>query len=343
MYDVITIGSVTRDVFLQSALFKKFHDPKHLERMGFKTGDAECLPFGAKIEIEKPSFMVGGGAANAAVTFARQGFKTAAIAKVGNDYVGTKAVEALHQEKIQVYPSFDKKGTAWSAILLSATGERTILNYRGASEDFQKSDMPKNLKSRWLYVVPGSIDHNLIFSLIQNFKKQGTKIAVDFSKHYLDLGPKKLGSILELLDVVHINREEASVLTGKKYEDEAGIFRNLERLIPGIVLMTDGPKGVIASDGRQMYRSGVYKEKRIADRTGAGDAFGSGFVAMLAGKKLDHNGVYAEKDIERAIRFASANATSVVEVIGTEPGILRKGQFEREARWRHLAIKIQKL
>ena len=50
------------------------------------------------------------------------------------------------------------------------------------------------------------------------------------------------------------------------------------------------------------------------DRTGAGDAFGSGFVAKII----------EEAGLTEALTFGSANSTSVVQQIGAKTGILRK-------------------
>ena len=85
MFDVITIGTATRDVFLTSNLFKVLKDPTHLKKLGFKTGEAECFALGSKIEVEKPTITVGGGAANAALTFSRQGLRTASVLRMGDD------------------------------------------------------------------------------------------------------------------------------------------------------------------------------------------------------------------------------------------------------------------
>ncbi|SRR6266481_6214576 len=339
MYDIITIGSATRDVFLKSDLFQIVHDPKHLERLGFTSGEAQCFALGGKIEIDKPEFMVGGGAANAAVTFARQGFKTAVIAKVGDDAVGREIAQTLEREKIKMYGVIDKKkGTAWSAILISPSGERTILNYRGASEDLKKNEIPRGIEARCIYIVPGRIEYSTIFPLIKDFKRRGAKIMMDFSKHYLSLGAKGLAPILPWLDAVHINREEAALFTGKKFEDEKAIFKKLHELIGGIVAMTDGPKGVLVSDGKRVYHAGTYKEKKIMDRTGAGDSFGSGFIAALMRRKAGAGGVYKKEDIEYAIKLGSANATSNVETVGAQTGLLRKGEFERDWSRRRFII-----
>ena len=81
MYDIITIGTVSVDTFIKENFLKTVSDRKHLAKIGFKTGKAQCLSFGSKIEIEAPQIHVGGGAYNAAVTFSRAGFKTASFFK----------------------------------------------------------------------------------------------------------------------------------------------------------------------------------------------------------------------------------------------------------------------
>ena len=83
MYDVITIGAATRDVFLLSDHFHVAKD-KHLSSFG------EVLYFnlGSKNELKEVILTTGGGATNAAVTFARQGLTTACICRVGDEESG---------------------------------------------------------------------------------------------------------------------------------------------------------------------------------------------------------------------------------------------------------------
>lgn len=334
MFDVITIGTATRDVFLRSNLFKVLKDAVHLRRIGFETGEAECFALGSKIEIEPPIFTVGGGAANAAVTFARQGFRTTSLFRIGNDYEGKQAIEYLKREKVRTFPAYDsQKGTAWSCVLLSPGGERTILNYRGASEGITKKDVSSGkLKTRWAYVVPGRISFSTISFAVNHFKKIGARIALNPSKAYIEMGIKKLKGIFDCTDVILINREEASYLTGIRYGNVKGIFRRLDKYVHGIAVMTDGEKGAYVSDGHRVYEAGTFSEEKLVDRTGAGDAFGSGFVA----------GMIRTNNIEHAIRLASANATSVVEHIGAQTGILTKKGFQG-ARWRKFRIRVKNI
>ena len=96
--------------------------------------------------------------------------------------------------------------------------------------------------------------------------------------------------------------------------------------------MTKGPKGVEVSDGKTVWSAGILPMKKIVDRTGAGDAFGSGFIASL----MKH-----PNDIEKAIQLGSANATGVLTVWGANHGLLIKS--DSPLKWGTLRIKAQSL
>jgi len=141
LFDIITIGSATRDVFLQSEDFKLVKDPD------FATGRAECFGLGSKIEIKKIVLTTGGGGTNTAVTFARQGLNTCCIGAIGNDYNGKEIIDELKEENINTdyfqQPASPVGGsevdelTAYSVILVNPNGERTILSYKGEGQNFK--------------------------------------------------------------------------------------------------------------------------------------------------------------------------------------------------------------
>lgn len=345
MYDIITIGTATRDVFLQSPLFRVVHDPEHLAKIGFPTGEAQCFALGGKVEIDAPVMTIGGGATNAAVTFARQELKTAAIISLGKDENADAILKALKVEGIEPIITEDpKEMTAYSVILLSSTGERTILTHRGASVRLRLEEIDqKNLLTKAAYIVPGDISVITIKSLLKDLKASGAFLAMNPSKRYVELG-EKLRPMLKMLDVVTLNREEAAYLTGINYEDMRGIFKKFDEFIPGIAVITDGANGVWVSDGKRLYRAGIFSEKKLIDRTGSGDAFGSGFVAgLLHEVEPEQRKEFNRETIERAIRWGSANATSVVESIGAQAGILSKEALENDVRWKNLTIEVSDL
>src|SRR3989344_2457449 len=94
MYDIITIGAATRDVFITSTKFKTKRDDNS------PTDVDLVLPLGSKINVENIIFESGGGATNAAVTFARQGLKVATLCRVGDDPGGRAIIEALEKEGV---------------------------------------------------------------------------------------------------------------------------------------------------------------------------------------------------------------------------------------------------
>ena len=343
---VLTIGAASRDIIVSSDLFRVVNDPAHLTKLGFPTGEAQCFALGGKVEVGDLMLSIGGDAANTAVTFARQGFKTSAFIKIGGDQNGQDVFDTLVKEGVR--PIFKpEKGTKMDAsiILLSSSGERTILVFRGISKEFGKKDLRvSNFDFDITYVAPGRIPLVLVKEMILSLKKKKCFVAMNPSGYYLKMGAVKLRSILEGLDLIILNREEAAHLTGGGYEDVKGIFKKFNKMVKGIAVMTDGPKGVIVSDGRRIYKAGIYKEKRVADRTGAGDSFGSGFVAGLAGglglRKIKD---FSENDIIRGIKLGSANATSNVEEVGAQTGILTKSGFEKDKRWKKLPIKISQI
>src|SRR3989338_9608259 len=252
MPSIITIGTATKDIFLQSPLFRVVKDPHFTARAGFPTGEAECFALGSKVEIDTITFTTGGGASNAAVTFARQGIKTACLAKIGNDQAGKDIIKELKRERITPLTIKDRDlPTAYSTLLLAPSGERTVLVYRGASEDLRERDLPMNrLRAAWAYVVPGGIEYRTTKKIIDHLYSNGSLIAFSPSSAYLKMGMDKLKPLLNKMKVVVLNREEASLLSKVHYDDERGIFKKLDALIGGIAVMTEGHKGVLVSDGK---------------------------------------------------------------------------------------------
>lgn len=339
MKDILVVGSATYDIFLSSPLFKATSDPHFKDNPAFPTGTAECFAFGGKISVDSLHAESGGGATNAAVTFARHGLTTSCLAPVGSDLFATLIETELKKEGITtIFDRQPKFPTGYSTILLSKDGERTILTYRGAGDSFSNSLLNnKNFSASWLYLVSGHLllpTIKKIFSLAHTRK---IKIAMNPSLHHLSLGPVSLAPFLKHLSVLVLNREEGSVLTGHPYADKERILSSLRSLTPALILLTDGPAGATVLSGQTSFSAKPFKEKELLDRTGAGDAFGSGFVASLitAEKKLKKKfSLFDEKIQREALRFALANSTSVVEHIGAKPGILTYAQFTRQKRFK---------
>lgn len=321
MFDVITIGAGTRDVFLVSKKFQMVKSPK------FSTGIGECVALGAKIEIEDMVHTTGGGATNAAATFARLGLNAATVCRVGDDAIGRDLIIDLHREGVVTTLIQRVSGgmTAYSTLLTDAkSGERTVLVYRGVSASFGVTDIPwDECSARWFYLT--SLGGNLPLSkkIVAHAGWCGAAIAWNPGSRELKKGMGMIQGFLPRVQVLMVNREEAHMLTGRDEID--GMF---ERLATdgNVVLITDGERGSYAHrDGRSWF-AGTAGSKAVS-RTGAGDAFGSGFVAAYM----------KTKDVPTSLAVGTLNADSVIRQIGAKAGILNR--WPSQASLKRVSIK----
>ena len=328
MYDIITFGSATRDIFARSKEFKI------VDNSSFLTGKGLAVGAGEKVYIEDLVFSSGGGGTNAAATFALQEFNAAYVGLLGHDLAGREIVRELH--KLGIFCDFikivNKAETPVSIVLSIPDGERTILVREGASHLLSEKDIPwdKIEKTKWFYISGLAGESAKVFEpLIAFANKNKIKIAVNPGHDQLSNDLEILKSLLDKIDVLIVNQEEASLITDIDYKKEDELFKKFDDLIPGIAVMTKGPDGVSVSDGKNIYRAGI-PESKIIDRTGAGDAFGSGFVS----------GIMEKDDIEYAIQLGTANATSKVQQIGAKNGLLKKGEW---GEWEKIQVNTSKI
>ena len=279
MKDIIAIGSVTRDNFLDANNLSLERYPKT------PSGRAFVLPLGDKLDVGPIYQTIGGNSANASVTFARQGLETACVGHVGNDENGEAIVRRLKKEGVATsMVTIDQKlPTSFSALLLKG-GERTILSYHGASNDFNFSDFKtKDLKAKWWYLSLAGDSYKMFGKFVFLARREKIAVAFNPSGYHLRKDKKSILSSLKNISFLVLNEEEAATLTGIPFSREREVFRKLDDLMSlGILAVTNGSKGATVSDGKFIYRAGTFKEKKLVDRTGAGDAWGSGFVAGLS-------------------------------------------------------------
>lgn len=303
---MLTIGSASQDVFLVGGKIFRPHKEGGVEY--------EHLPLGEKLELERVVFSTGGNAMNAATTFARQGLHSQFMGILGEDVSAEAVIKTFDEEGIDTrYLNQNSRYiTNYSAILLAPTGERTVLVYHGSKlrDDGSDIDLTAIKKSDWLY-VSSVASMELLEKILTIASKNGVRVAFNPSGRELAQADK-LRSLLDAVTVLITNKEEMRQIVEGKTLDE--LIVHASHLV-GMVVISDGPRGVIATDGQKVVKAGIYEDVKVIDRLGAGDAFGSGFVASIA----------RGKSLEEAVVFASANSTSVVMQIGAKAGILHKG------------------
>jgi ribokinase len=306
MARIVSLGSALQDVYLID------HDDLAPTIIGEESIFGKIL-VGSKVDIDKISYEVGGGGVNSAIEFARHGHEAILIGNISKDPAGNAITRVLDKEGIDTsYIDYmTNKSTGTSIILLgSKHGERTILTCRGASEKFDNfsPDDLDLIQPDWLYVTTLRGDMHTLLRFFEKAKSIGTKIMFNPGVRELT-ETKKLIGLLEDVDVLLLNKKEASQIVPGVLLTE--LIYHLHNMVDTVII-TDGPMGGIATNGEESYRFGIYEDTKIKDATGAGDAFGSGFLAHLA----------AGKSFRSSLIYASANSTSVVSQIGANHGML---------------------
>lgn len=270
------------------------------------------VSIGEKVTIDHIYYQLGGSGVNTAVTFARHGHQSILISNLGKDRSAEAVKDFLIDENVDTsYLNQLDNQTGTSVVLLdSTTASSTTMNCLNAakvSKNLEASDL--NLANPdWLYLTTlnGDLDKTLEF--IEQAKKNQIKIFWNPGELELKQKKKVLG-LLSDIDVLLLNQTEAKLLVQGEILEE--LISRLSSYTKTVII-TAGNQGSIATDGEEIYRLAEYEQKIPVDSTGAGDAFGSGFLAA----SLDG------LDFKHSLIAAAANATSVISEIGSTKGIL---------------------
>jgi sugar/nucleoside kinase (ribokinase family) len=324
--DVLSVGDVVIDAFI-----KLLDDEEKLIKDG--DGFDLAIPFGTKIPFDHADVVPAvGNASNASVAFARLGLRSGLVSNIGNDDNGRQILARLAEEKVDdrfVHINPGKKSNYH--YVLWYKDDRTILikheEYDYHWPRFRIIDIPG-----WVYfssISEHAMDyHDEISAWLEAHPT--VKLAFQPGTFQIEAGTKRLKKIYEHSEVLAVNREEATEISHGDHHDIHDLFDKLHALGPKIVVISDGHAGAYASDGSQRYKMPIYPDPKAPyDRTGAGDAFTSTFVAALA----------KGADIQGALLWAPVNSMSVVQKVGAQAGLLTEKELEKYLRdaphWYH--------
>ena len=302
MYDVITVGSATVDVFAKTHFSEliKIIDPK---------GETDLLAFpsGSKILIDDVEFNTGGGGTNTAVALSRLGHKVAFVGKLGKGTNSEFIHKNLIKEKVHMLCAHGNGNAGYSIILDTLEHDRTILAYKGINDQLSIKEVPlKKLKTKWLYFGAMMGQSFMTLEELADFaRKRNIKITFNPSTYLAEKGARYLRKILNNTELLVLNKEEACLIGGEEPIED--VLFKLRGLGPKIVAITDGKNQLCVIDKEHIYTAKPPVVK-VVDSTGAGDAFAASFLS----------GIIRKNDVEFAIKLGLANSISVIKYYGAK-------------------------
>lgn len=330
--DVFCIGKTTIDQFLmlnQHTL--KFHlDPKS----GFIS-----FRHGEKIDVDEFVFCLGGNATNVAVGLTRLGLAASLCSEIGDDIYSSLILDALEKEKVdRSHMIITKNSPSSFSIIINIRGERTIFMKRLEREHkFNFEDVSTN------YVFLTSLEkewQGTYRNVLALAAQKGCKLAFNPGTLQLQEGHELVRQVIEKTDILFVNKEEAEELVygheKRKSNNQCMYVKELlvklQKLGARIVIVTNGKHGSHAIDGSgNFYYEGLCRGE-VVERTGAGDAFTSGFLAAY---------IY-QKSIKEALKWGSINAASVVGKVGAVAGLLARDPMEKREGEAEVCHVVQK-
>jgi ribokinase len=311
MYDVITVGSATVDVFVDTT--SELITIKSVNSKNNVIQEEELLayPAGAKILIKHLDFQTGGGGTNTAVALRKLGLKVGYIGKLGRDDGGKKILALLKKDKIDFLGTSAEGMTGYSIILDSIEQDRTILAYKGIIDTLTLKDIRlSKLKTRWLYfsaLVDNS--YKVLEYLADYAKRNNIMLAFNPSSYLAEKGSRYLSKALRNTNLLILNKEEAEFIAGKGSIKD--LLCTLATFGPKIIVITNGKEGAYSYDGKTTLFIKAHKVK-VIETTGAGDAFAASFLC----------GLIKKNDIRFALQLGIANSEAVISGRGAKVNLL---------------------
>lgn len=312
-FDFIGVGDTQFDMFLELADQTKILQDPETGVQYLALENAKKIPVARLTNV----YAVG-NSVNAAVGASRLGLTSALYTHIASDDIGKREIQVLKDEGVSLrHVTHDAKRASNISIVLNYRGERTILVHHEQRE----YSLPALPPCSWMYYSSVAAGHEKLHEQIPVYVgTHKVKLAFNPGSFQLKEGMRVLRPILGATRALFLNKEEAQMLAGQEGEF-ARLVKILHGYGPDIVVITDGPKGSYASDGKSLRFLDVFPAP-VVERTGCGDAYATAFVSAL----------FYGKSVEEAMRWGTFNSASVLQKIGAREGLLSKKEIERLSR-----------
>jgi ribokinase len=297
VFDVVGFGALNLDKLYQVSRIAK--SGEHMPILGV---------------TESP----GGSAANTIAGLGKFGSRCGFIGAVGKDAEGSIMLEDFKKFDVDTHGISIMKDARTGIIIgfVDSKGERTLYPYPGANSMLTEEDIDYSYAQKAEFLHITSFVDSKQMRLQKRHLKELEDVKISFSPGdlYVKKGMNALMPFIKKSSIIFLNSDEATELTGKKYNEAC---LTLIDKGAGIVAVTLGGKGSYVTDGEKSFEVPAIKTL-VQDTTGAGDAFAAGFLyRMLAGASID-----------AAARCGNIAASYCIREPGARCGLVRREDLE---------------
>ena len=265
----------------------------------------------------------GGKGSNQAVAAARAGGQVSFISKIGKDSYGEMAMKMYAEENIDatnVIVSEEFATGAAGIMVNKKTGENAINVVPGAAGRITKRDIDlaiNSIKQSSIFLTQLETPVDVVEYSLKIAKSHNVTTILNPAP-----GIKLNSEVFSLVDYITPNEIEASFYADQKIVTDEDVKNAASKLLAkGVknVIITLGEKGAYFSNNNEDFYVEAFELKnKVADTTGAGDAFNAGLAV----------GLTEGKSIREAIKFANAVAGLSTTKIGTAKSMPKRVEIE---------------
>ena len=229
----------------------------------------------------------GGKGGNQAVQASRAGARTAMIGRVGQDEFGRSLKSNLISEGVDIScltvdPSV---GSGMSVAILQDNGDYGAVIVSGANLSIDTALLRKQwttLGGAKVLILQNEVPHQVNVAIAELARSLGSKVVLNAAP------AREMGDdLLDLIDVLVVNRVEAEAMCGIPVESRASARTAMERLAnpSRAVVITLGGDGLVVAPAGSAVTEIEPVPVRVTSTHGAGDCFVGALSAQLAQEK----------------------------------------------------------
>lgn len=281
-------------------------------RVSFTLGD--------KIPIDIKKLSLGGNGANVSVGLSRLGIPTTFYTYIGSDILSQEIAENITREGVKIIA---EKGNGYSSLSLifDFDSDRIIYSHHPKeSHTFSYDDEAPDV----IYLTSiGDPWENVYRNVLTYIQKTSTRLAFSPGTPQLANMNDLFFETLHRSNSLFINREEAELILktfGSSFTNIPDILKELHKLGPEVISVTDGKKGSYTLDAsKNLYQITPFSTDGLHEKTGAGDAYATGYLA----------GLLEGKTTAEAMRQGSFNSYGVMQKVGATTGLLNSKDMQQ--------------